>query len=296
MDSIFSPSSPSSSRSMTLEDINSKQPLKTAQALIESIDSGEHNDVEIVLDDGVIKASKLILSSRSEYFQMMFDKNSQFQEQRQGSVTLQCKKLIMRKILEHLYGGKLDVSDCTCVEIVEMLNMLRLLLLKDTFDALEDYLKEQLGTRPIEEVLEAVELANSMKLEWSMLNLATRLAIDLEEFGESFGTLSCCVVFHILDAKGCMEKNDEKCFGPRPPSHQLEKLMFVVKWLVKNPKAESFRIKIPRFFDLPSFEVEHLLREVRDSNLFSDKDIFDAVNIVHKKVKEENKQLKREMS
>ena len=78
MDSIFSPSSPSSSRSITLEDINSKQPLKTAQALIESIDSGEHNDVEIVLDDGVIKASKLILSSRSEYFERMFNIEERF--------------------------------------------------------------------------------------------------------------------------------------------------------------------------------------------------------------------------
>ena len=84
----------------------------------------------------------------------MFDKSSQFQEQTQSSVKFHCKKFIMRKILHHLHGGKLEVSDCTCVQIVEMLDMLRFLLLKDTFDALEDHLKMQLCTmRPIEECL-----------------------------------------------------------------------------------------------------------------------------------------------
>ena len=302
MDSIFSPSSPSSSRSITLEDINSKQPLKTAQALIESIDSGEHNDVEIVLDDGVIKASKLILSSRSEYFQKMFDKSSQFQEQRQGSVKFQCKKIIMRKILEHLYGGKLEVSDCTCVQIVKMLDMLRFLLLNDTFDALEDYFKKQICDmkRSIKECLEAVEMANSMKLKSSLANLTARLAFHssqvLENFGERIGTLSECVAKNIFNAQCCLEIIEKKEFGPRPPSHQLGKLKFAVKWLVKNPTAESFKSKILPFFDLTSFNVVHLLGEVRDSKLFSDKDIFDAVNIVHKKVKEENKQLKGETS
>ena len=44
-----------------------------------------------------------------------------------------------------------------------MLEMLRFLLLKDQFDALEDHLKMQLCTmRPIEECLEAVEIANSL--------------------------------------------------------------------------------------------------------------------------------------
>ena len=40
-----------------MEVFNTKQRMKTAQAIIESIDKGEHNDVEIVLEDGVIKAS-----------------------------------------------------------------------------------------------------------------------------------------------------------------------------------------------------------------------------------------------
>ena len=92
-----------------MEVFNTKQRMKTAQAIIESIDKGEHNDVEIDLEDGVIKASKLILSSRSEYFERMFNKNSQFREQRQGSVKFHCKKLNMR---ESLYSGNLDVSNC----------------------------------------------------------------------------------------------------------------------------------------------------------------------------------------
>ena len=46
-----------------MEVFNTNQRMKTAQAIIESIDKGEHGDVEVVLEDGIIKASKLILSS-----------------------------------------------------------------------------------------------------------------------------------------------------------------------------------------------------------------------------------------
>ena len=59
---------------------------KVIESLIESIDIGEHNDVDIILEDGVIRACKLVLSSRLEYFQKMFSKKSQFQEQKKKTL------------------------------------------------------------------------------------------------------------------------------------------------------------------------------------------------------------------
>ena len=105
----------------------------------------EHNDVEIILEDGVIKASKMILSRRSEYFQRMFDKNSHFEDQRKISVRFSCKKLIMRKIIEHLYVGDLAVSGLSCLDIIELMNMLRYLLLEEAVVALVDGLDDLLN-------------------------------------------------------------------------------------------------------------------------------------------------------
>ena len=158
-----------------MNEFNEKEKEKILESLIGSIDSDEHNDVDIVLEDGVIKANKLILSRRSEYFQKMFNKNSHFQEQKESSVQLPCKKLIMKKIFEHLYGGNLAVSGLTCTEMIELLNMLRYLLLQDAHRALENYLRDQLktGKIPVKESLDAVETAHSFKLE-----LATDLLVD----------------------------------------------------------------------------------------------------------------------
>ena len=68
-----------------------KEKVKVTESLIGSIDNDEHNDVDIILQDGVIKASKLILSRRSEYFQKMFNKSSQYQEQKENSAQFPCK-------------------------------------------------------------------------------------------------------------------------------------------------------------------------------------------------------------
>ena len=103
-----------------------KHQAKAVKCLIESIDNGEHNDVDIILEDGVIRASKLILSSRLEYFEKTFDKKSQFQEQKENTVKFPCKKVVMRKILEHLYGGRLDFTGLSYVEIMELEEMILL--------------------------------------------------------------------------------------------------------------------------------------------------------------------------
>ena len=193
-----------------MEVFNTNQRMKTTQALIESIDEGENNDVEIVLEDGVIKASKLILSSRSEYFERMFNKNSQFREQRQGSVKFPCKKLIMRKILEHLDGGNLDVYDCTCIE---MLDMLRFLLLEDTFNVLQRFFDTQAKANKfsVKECFVAVEVAKSLKLLTPVLSwsLVKNLSLILISHVENIENLPKCIFMEMV--------------GPKPSEFQMKK-------------------------------------------------------------------------
>ena len=182
-----------------------KHQAKAVKCLIESIDNGEHNDVDIILDDGVIRASKLILSSRSEYFQKMFDKKSQFVEQKQNSVKFFCKKRIMMKILVYIYGGDLLVSDLTCLEIVEMLDMLRLLLLQEDAslilrkDVNEKFRKREFS---IKECFNAVEIAHSLKLENMRRILILYLIIFMDDlvkdYIEDIEALSAEIIYNIF--------------------------------------------------------------------------------------------------
>ena len=48
----------------------------------------------------------------------------------------------MRKIIEHLYVGDLVVSGLSCLDIIELMNMLRYLLLEEAVVALVDGLDD----------------------------------------------------------------------------------------------------------------------------------------------------------
>ena len=271
-----------------MEPANGNHKDKVIESLIESIDIGEHNDVDIILEDGMISASKLILSSRSEYFQKMFNKNSQFEEQRSSSVNFPCKRLIMQKILEHLYGGNLSVSGLTCLEMIELLNMLRLLLLEESFESVELYLLRQLYAKniPINECLDAVERANSLKFEAITTILLGLITFAFETFlsyrSEDLEKLSAEIVVKMHHPKFIFVVMQD-------PKILMQNLKFFHLWLSKNSNllTEEQKKEIILNFDLSKFTVKQLLSEVRNTRFFSDEDIFAAVNSVHDKVRKE---------
>ena len=77
------------------------------------------------------------------------------------------------------------------------------------------------------------------------------------------------------------------------PVKPLERLKFVEQWLLKNreslTKKEMRRIRYS--FDISKFEVHDLLGDVKNSKLFQDEDIFDAVKRNFMKVKMDNTEL-----
>ena len=290
-----------------MEPINDKD--KVIESLIETIDNGEHNDVDIKLEDGMISASKLILSTRSEYFQKMFNKSSQFEEQRTSSVNFPCKRLIMQKILEHLYGGNLAVSGLTCLEIIELLNMLRLLLLEESFESVEDYLLQQLEKIvPIEECLDAVEMANSLKFESITSMILSRISYSLGILTHTPDRIVYFSPYKNIDRRGYIEKLERlsedvvvklmtviflpEIEKPYRPFHLrgrelLDTVRFFSHWLKYNNNllTKEQEQEIIKSFDLTKFTVRNLLSEVRNTGLFSDDEIFAAVNDVHDKVR-----------
>ena len=270
---------------------NEKEKAKVLVSLLKTLDTEEHNDVEIILEDGSLKASKLVLSCRSEFFQRMFDKSSQFAEQKQSSVKFPCKKLIMKKILQHLYGGELSVSGMTCSQVIELMNMLRYMLLQDAFEVLENFLKEDLKCRKIsmKESIEAIEMAETFKLTTASgiiaNNISENVDILISDYSEIIPTLPSNVVIQIVTHS----------FSNR--LYQINHLKFVEKWF--NTSKEKVRKWIKKvilgWFDLTRFSVEDLLGDVRNSKLFKEKYIFEAVNKVHKKVDDEKTKLKQRL-
>ena len=274
--------------------------VKAVESLIESIDNGEHNDVEIILDDGVIRASKLILSSRSEYFQKMFDKKSQFVEQKQNSAKFSCKKRLMMKIIAHIYGGELLVSDLTCLEIIEMMDMLRLLLLLPTYHVLKSHIYRKIFERDlsIRECLEAVEIAHSLKFERITQDLVWHLIINMDhladDYVEDIGDLSKEIIVKMFTFLHKIEAIDKFSMIPCVEMYkEISKLKIVQHWAESNREDVTEELKQTLFqcFDLTNFSVEDLLGDVRKSKFFSDEEVFEAVKTVHKKAQDKIREL-----
>jgi len=286
-----------------MDTFNEKEKNKTVDALVDSIDNGEHNDVDIILEDGVIRASKLILSSRLEYFEKTFDKKSQFQEQKENTVKFPCKKVIMRKILEHLYGGRLDFTGLSCVEIMELEDMLRFLLLQDAQKELLKFLFCQLryNTISIPECLDALEVAISLKLCHSTKCFTAyffkRLDVLVTDHLEVVENMSKDIFKRVMK----FTFQHEKRCGYKPPQGQLDKLKFVHHWIhshsfrwskLEKKNKHLFQL-IHGCFDLTKFKVNQLLGEVRKSKLFSDEEIFAAVNKLHNMIEDEIRLLRQ---
>jgi len=272
-----------------------KEKNKTVEALVASIDNGEHNDVDIILEDGVIRACKLVLSSRLEYFQKMFSKKSQFQEQKENTVKFPCKKVVMKKILEHLYGGKLNFTGLSCVEMIELEDMLRFFLLQDAQKELQKFLWSQLKNKrvAVPDCLDAVEVAEALKLPLSTQYLVAyifkRLDVLVSDHLEVVENMSLRIFVEVIL---CIMKN-ERTQGYKSPKVQLQKLKFVKHWFASHNTNYVFA-PIQLCFDLTKFKVNQLLGEVRDSNLFSDEEIFEAVNKLHENLEDEIRRLRQE--
>lgn len=205
--------------------------------LIDSIDDSQHNDVTIMLEDGGISASKLILSQRSEYFRVMFSKNNRFKEEKESCVKLTTTKIIMTNILEVIYGGTIEISKFNCLQMLEFLNMLRLLCLFKSFAHYDNLLKKALQHRKyhLKECFKALQEAYELKLEkatnYIVMILASKMDVCVNEYPEEIMNLSEEAILLILEYIYKIERRHKL---PFPSSMQMKKFNFIFKWLQKN--------------------------------------------------------------
>ena len=149
------------------------------------LNCGDHLDVTIVCEDGEIKSSKFVLSARSEYFAIMF-KSDTFKES-SGRVTMCCKKKVMEKVIEHLYGGEFNPTTLKPDEKLHLLNMLRMMMLHDVSAILEDSFMRDVVCQfnytgdigSISKYVDILDLALSLNLDFISENMVLRLGLFL---------------------------------------------------------------------------------------------------------------------
>jgi len=95
-----------------------------SEQLRKVFNSGSHADVKFLagIDREEIKAHKVILSSRSAYFQAMFREDNVMIENREGVIVTPHEPRIFRKLLEFIYTDNVKGLDvCDSDELVELM-------------------------------------------------------------------------------------------------------------------------------------------------------------------------------
>ena len=273
---------------------------KVVEALIKTIDSSEHNDLVIKLSDGQLHASKLILASRSDYFQTMFSAQRNFKENLNNEVSYNCKVIIMKPIIRYIYGSKIDISSLSCSDVIEVLDMLRILMLEQAIFEVQELFKIQLREQAfsINDCYQAYLLSETKRMENVMClinsHFARNMDVIISKNKEILTNLSEDSLYYILDY---VKKIEDKFNIPTPSWLHLRKLNFIIHWL-ENKSSQihlETKTKIKPYFKLEYFTVTELLNEVFNSKLFDQTEIFSAIETVHNKIMIENKKLKNNL-
>ena len=265
--------------------------IKVSQSLLKGLkDGSQHNDVKIVLEDGELEANKFVLSVRSEYFSKMFDKDGGFRENQTGDVRISCKKVVMEKILAYLYGGEVSIDGLDLLEVVQFLDMLRLMMLDDAFKCVENDFQEKLksDTYPLEVCLNSVSVVLTNKLHKTFLDLMGFIWKNIETVTEEHQEYIEKLPRKILKSYFTERKMFPRCDDENSRKHFISAIVFFTIWEeVFNPVG-GFKVAFKEEFelvDLTVFNIKDLLGCVKSSKIFSDEKIDAAVVKIHEKEK-----------
>lgn len=235
----------------------------------------KYNDVTIKLSDGEIGASKIILSARSEYFSKMFDSSNNFLEA-DGIVNMpQYKTKIMKRVFEYLYGGDVHFADFSLLEAVELLDLLRMLMLSEEFEAMKDDITGILegGIECRDDEVKSY-LADISEIErYKIKDVLDGILFTIRNYSEfilsnckdEIGTMSFEVLKILL---GYFTNNMDR--------FQLMKI-----WYESHPEEHALMEQVKKFVVLQKINAEDLMGKVRESNLFTSDELLDALYKKH---------------
>ena len=227
--------------------------------------SQQELDVTLVLEDGEIKTSKKLLSSRSDYFSKMFQGNN-FQESSSEKVKFPCRKVVMEKIIEYLITGSVVTSWMPLDEKLELINVLRMMLVEDL-----DKLEDKMFFKPVFHM--KVHDLLSMTFAIDILDATLKMNLSISK---QIATQIGYNLYHVLSKveHNNMYLSDEVILAiAEAPTDDHDKFRLYMHY-----KDTTFAGKeIPRSLKLGRILVEHLRGEVTDSGLFDEETILEAI-------------------
>ena len=166
----------SSDEASVLQIANEHKILKDIQSMR---NNKKLNDVQIILDDGVVECNKFILSARSEYFEKMLDIESNFREASTGKVKIEgLKKSVMKVVVDFFYSGKIVMGDSfSLMDKLELLDVSRMMMLENEnvyTDLMEEIINEIKNERySVKTCISALQIVDILKLDDSFMGALT---------------------------------------------------------------------------------------------------------------------------
>ena len=113
--------------------------------MLAMLNKGSPNDVRILLRDGEITANKDVLAARCEYFAANFRWKEETKDDSDIVEITDCSKKVMERIIQYLFTGSIKFKDLGILQLLELFNQVRKLLLKsDLLVLIESYMKDML--------------------------------------------------------------------------------------------------------------------------------------------------------
>ena len=101
------------------------------QGMLRMLSQGSSNDVRIILSDGEIIANKDVLAAQCEYFAANFRWKERTKDSSDNIDNTVCSKGVMERIIKYLFTGTIKYKDLELMQLLELLNQVRKMLLRD---------------------------------------------------------------------------------------------------------------------------------------------------------------------
>ena len=246
--------------------------------MIRMLSGGTSNDIKIVLEDGEIFANKDVLSSQSDYFATMFSNhNVKFIEGETNIVNLNyCSKKIMEKIIKFLFTGEMSLLEMSVSDLVNMVNISRMMLLFTLKDDVEKHLLKLIPRSGADwdvfpELVKSLMIVEELDLNIIKTTLVRELyKCIVEGIIDSVKAIKEISFNHLKEIMLFGETNEsENVDVDEDPQMTFNRFDIFVLWLSDNECTDEDKKEITDSFNFEDFDVYQLITVVMKSNLYS---------------------------
>jgi len=209
-------------------------------------------DINIVLDNGIAaKANKTVLVTKSTFFSNKLEEISR----KELRLNVWASQTSLDLVVKYYYTGHMNFESLDVNDLLILLNLLKFLEV-EIYDGVRTFTVSKIR----ENMSSTLKMVSNFKeVEYLAPDL---LEMILNEFLHS--------------------RNDEKKEGSSKDNLTAEDhgqcFQIFFNWLQGNVQADfKFKKRISKMFDLRKFDSNMLLKEVRSSELFTEKEVLDVM-------------------